>query len=130
MTLKAGDEFPAVANVKGKISGDKTVVIVSIPGAFTPTCTASHIPPFDEKFETLTSKGVDAVIVLSANDPFVRSTDPTYRLWQVNGVTDESFIFATDPPAEFSKSVGLSLDFPPAFGFVPRDTLLLCQRVW
>ncbi|KAK9491308.1 Redoxin [Lipomyces doorenjongii] len=133
MTLKAGDKFPEgvnflyiaytpeVADVKAcgipipldfdKEFGDKTVVIVSIPGAFTPTCTVNHIPPFVEKFETLTSKGVDAVIVLSANDPFVQSA-----FGKVNGVTDESFIFATDPAAEFSKSVGLSVDLPPAMG--------------
>ncbi|KAK9375383.1 Redoxin [Lipomyces chichibuensis] len=133
MTLNAGDKFPEgvkflyiaytpeVADIKAcgipiqldfdKEFHDKTVVIVSIPGAFTPTCTANHIPPFVEKFETLKSKGVDAVIVLSANDPFVQSA-----FGKVNGVTDESFIFATDPAAEFSKLAGLSIDLPPAFG--------------
>nr|AAB41351.1 putative peroxisomal protein; alternate GTG start codon [Lipomyces spencermartinsiae]prf//2020307A peroxisomal protein [Lipomyces kononenkoae] len=90
---------------------DKTVVIVAIPGAFTPTCTANHIPPFVEKFTALKSAGVDAVIVLSANDPFVQSA-----FGKALGVTDEAFIFASDPGAEFSKSAGLSLDLPPAFG--------------
>ncbi|KAJ8100456.1 Redoxin [Lipomyces tetrasporus] len=133
MTLTAGDKFPEgvkflyiaytpdTADIKAcgipipldfdKEFGDKTVVIVSIPGAFTPTCTANHIPPYVEKFASLKSKGVDAVIVLSANDPFVQSA-----FGKANGVTDEFFIFASDPAAEFSKSVGLSLDLPAAFG--------------
>ncbi|KAK9368780.1 Redoxin [Lipomyces kononenkoae] len=133
MTLKAGDKFPEGvkfsyiayrpenADIKScgipitldfdKEFGDKTVVIVSIPGAFTPTCTANHIPPFVERFAALKSKGVNAVIVLSANDPFVQSA-----FGKANGVTDESFIFATDPAAEFSKSVDLSLDLPPVMG--------------
>ncbi|KAK9241230.1 Redoxin [Lipomyces kononenkoae] len=133
MTLTVGDKFPegvkfsyvaytpATADIKAcgipipldfdKEFSDKTVVIVSIPGAFTPTCTANHIPPFVEKFAALKSKGVDAVIVLSANDPFVQSA-----FGKALGVTDENFIFASDPAATFSKSAGLSLDLPPAFG--------------
>ncbi|KAK9479508.1 Redoxin [Lipomyces japonicus] len=133
MSIKAGDKFPSGvqfsyipytpnnSDIKAcgipitldfdKEFSSKKVVIVSIPGAFTPTCTANHVPPFAENFEALKAKGVDAVIVLSANDPFVQSA-----FGKANNVTDENFIFASDPAASFSKSVGLSVDLPPAFG--------------
>jgi len=92
-------------------SRKKKVVIVSIPGAFTPTCTANHVPPFVEHASVLKQKGVDAVIILSANDPFVQSA-----FGKANGVTDDFFYFACDPAASFSKSVGLSVELPPALG--------------
>ncbi|KDN66736.1 putative redoxin [Colletotrichum sublineola] len=52
---------------------DKKVVIVSIPGAFTPTCSASHLPGYIEHKDELKAKGVDQVIFLAYNDPFVMS---------------------------------------------------------
>ncbi|KAK9463339.1 putative peroxisomal protein [Lipomyces oligophaga] len=94
-----------------KVFAGKTVVIVSIPGSFTPTCTANHIPPYVENLSALKSKGVDLVICLSANDPFVQSA-----FGKASGVADEDFIFACDPAAEFSKSIGYTLDLPPMLG--------------
>lgn len=76
----------------------KKVVLVSIPGAFTPTCSGSHIPSYTEHIDKLKAKGVDLVIVVAFNDAFVMSG------WaKANGVTDDSIVSAlptlsTRPP--------------------------------
>ncbi|KAK7204843.1 putative peroxisomal protein [Myxozyma melibiosi] len=90
---------------------DKTVVIVSIPGAFTPTCMENHVPPFLEHLSDLKAKGVDVFIVVAANDPFVMSA-----FAKANKVSDDSVYFVTDPDAELSKKLGFTLQLPPGFG--------------
>lgn len=83
---------------------NKKIVIVSVPGAFTPTCTANHIPPFVSKYNELKAKGVDEVLVISANDAFVLSA------WgKALGAADK-IIFASDGNSEFSKQIGFDLD--------------------
>ncbi|KAI9212974.1 hypothetical protein DS838_002174 [Geotrichum bryndzae] len=84
---------------------NKKIVIVSVPGAFTPTCTANHIPPYIERIEELKKKGVDKVLVLSANDPFVQSA------WgKALGAKGDDIIFVSDGNAAFSTSIGQALD--------------------
>ncbi|KAK7426787.1 peroxiredoxin type-2 [Neonectria magnoliae] len=79
---------------------DKKVVLVSIPGAFTPTCSGSHIPSYTENIDKIKAKGVDLVIVVAFNDPFVMSG------WaKANGVTDDSILFMSDKDAKFSRSI-------------------------
>ncbi|KAA8905312.1 hypothetical protein TRICI_005331 [Trichomonascus ciferrii] len=83
---------------------NKKVVIVAVPGAFTPTCTANHIPPFIQKAKDIKAKGVDDIIVIAANDPFVQSA------WgKALGAKDE-IIFASDADANVSAKGGYSLD--------------------
>lgn len=66
---------------------DKKVVLVSIPGAFTPTCSGSHIPSYTEHIDKIKAKGVDQVIVVAFNDAFVMNG------WaKANGVTDDSIV--------------------------------------
>ncbi|KAK1480995.1 redoxin [Colletotrichum cuscutae] len=80
---------------------DKKVVIVSIPGAFTPTCSASHLPGYIEHKDELKAKGVDQVIFLAYNDPFVMSG------WgKANNIKDDFIVFASDANAAFSTSIG------------------------
>lgn len=94
---------PIQLDLDQELNGKK-VVIVAVPGAFTPTCMINHIPPFGNRLSELKSKGVDDVIVISANDPFVLSA------WgKVLGL-DGKMKFASDPNASFSQSVGLSFD--------------------
>ncbi|KAF5093758.1 hypothetical protein DV451_005149 [Geotrichum candidum] len=83
---------------------NKKVVIVSVPGAFTPTCTANHIPPFIQKVNEIKAKGVDDIIILSANDPFVQAA------WGKALGGADKLIFASDGNAAFSEAVGLSVD--------------------
>ncbi|WFD45368.1 peroxiredoxin type-2 [Malassezia psittaci] len=82
----------------------KKVVIVAVPGAFTPTCTANHIPPFVEKYDQLKKKGVDEIVVIAANDPFVMSA------WGVSQQAKDHLIFAQDVNCEFSKHFDATLD--------------------
>ncbi|EEU46923.1 Thioredoxin domain-containing protein [Fusarium sp. LHS14.1] len=84
---------------------DKKVVLVSIPGAFTPTCSGSHIPSYTEHIDKIKAKGVDQVIVVAFNDAFVMNG------WaKANGVTDDSILFMSDKDAKFSRSIGWNFD--------------------
>ncbi|KAK6070999.1 peroxisomal matrix protein [Seiridium cupressi] len=70
---------------------DKKVVVFALPGAFTPTCSAAHVPGYIAKLAELKAKGVDQIICLAYNDAYVMSG------WgKANGVKDESIIFASD----------------------------------
>lgn len=76
VAYKASDEFK-----------DKKVVIVAVPGAFTPTCSEQHLPTFLEQKAAFQQAGVDKIIVLASNDPFVMSA------WgKANGVTDDYIV--------------------------------------
>ncbi|CDK27722.1 unnamed protein product [Kuraishia capsulata CBS 1993] len=95
--------IPIPYDLEKKLPG-RTVVFVAVPGAFTPTCTANHIPPFVEKIGELKAKGVDDVVILSANDAFVQAA------WgKALGAKDE-LIFASDPLASLSAELGFTLD--------------------
>lgn len=66
---------------------DKKIVIVAVPGAFTPTCSEKHVPTFIEQKDALKAKGVDHVIVIAYNDPFVMSA------WgKSNGIKDDFIV--------------------------------------
>ncbi|ROV95327.1 hypothetical protein VSDG_06072 [Cytospora chrysosperma] len=83
---------------------DKKVVVVAVPGAFTPTCSEKHIPTFIEEKAALKAKGVDHVIVIAYNDPFVMSA------WgKSNDVTDDFILFMSDIDTKFSKQVGWTM---------------------
>lgn len=85
----------------GKEWADKKVVLFALPGAFTPTCSASHLPDFIAKRDELTKKGVDVVAVVAMNDPFVMSA------WgKANNVNDDSILFLSDNGCAFSKQFG------------------------
>lgn len=82
----------------------KRVVLVSVPGAFTPGCQAFHIPPYFSNLEKLLQKGVDLVVVIASNDAWVMAA------WgKVNGAKEESKIrFMSDTKTFFSKEYGWS----------------------
>ncbi|KAL2417586.1 Peroxiredoxin Asp f3 [Exophiala dermatitidis] len=80
---------------------DKKVVLFALPGAFTPSCSASHLPGYIEKLDQIKAKGVDVVAVLASNDAYVMSG------WQkANNVKNDDILFLSDPDAKFSKSIG------------------------
>ncbi|KAJ2930716.1 hypothetical protein H1R20_g6379, partial [Candolleomyces eurysporus] len=82
----------------------KKVVLFSVPGAFTPTCHTNHLPPYLEKFDQFKAKGVDAIAVLAANDPFVMSGWARFE-----GLKDK-IIALSDNGAQWSKKLGLDKD--------------------
>ncbi|KAM3419340.1 hypothetical protein BST61_g5272 [Cercospora zeina] len=95
--------LPQAYDASSKFSGKK-VVLVSVPGAFTPGCQAFHLPPFLQKIDQLQAKGIDLVVVIASNDAFVMSA------WgKVNGATEDSkVLFMSDTRTSFSKNFGWS----------------------
>ena len=91
--------FQSHAEFKGK-----KVVLVAVPGAFTPTCHMHHIPPFIQNVDALKAKGVQGVYVIAANDAFVMSA------WGTENKAQDKVIFASDVNVAFSKALGASLD--------------------
>ena len=114
MTIQVGDRIPSVAlnvlkdGVQAIRSEDvfkgKTVVLFSVPGAFTPTCSARHLPGYVDHLDALKAKGVDAVVCMAVNDAFVMDA------WRKSqSVPDEVYMLA-DGNAGFAKALGLELD--------------------
>ncbi len=127
MTIKIGDTIPATklteATAEGPrelasadLFGGKTVVLFGVPGAFTPTCSAKHLPGFVQLAATLKAKGVDTIACMAVNDPFVM------QAWgKDQGITDEVVMLA-DGSADFTKALGLELDL------VARGMGVRCKR--
>ncbi|KAK0550581.1 peroxiredoxin type-2 [Tilletia horrida] len=82
----------------------KKVVLVAAPGAFTPTCHLNHIPPFVEKIDELKAKGVDQVVVLTANDAYVQAA------WGRHLGAKDKVLFVADPNLALAKPLGATLD--------------------
>jgi len=88
-----------------EVFGGKTVALLAVPGAFTPTCSARHLPSFREKAEDLKAKGVDLIACTSVNDGFVMGA------WAKDQGVLEDIIMLADGSAEFAKALGLDADF-------------------
>lgn len=97
-----GDKGPQAVSTNELFSGKK-VVMFALPGAFTPTCSAAHLPGFVARADKLFERGVDTIICLSVNDAFVMDA------WgkQHNA---EHIVMAADGSAEFTRAMGLELD--------------------
>ena len=125
MTLQIGDAIPdltlTVVSEDGPKSqstqdffGGKTVVLFAVPGAFTPTCSAKHLPGFKEHAADFSAKGVDVVACTSVNDYFVM------KAWAKDqGIANEVVMLA-DGNGEFATAMGLTLD-GTGFGMGPRS---------
>ena len=127
MTIKAGDSIPSVKLMQATAEGPKevstdelfkgkTVVLFGVPGAFTPTCSAKHLPGFVTHADALKAKGVDVIACVSVNDAFVMGA------WgKDQGITDQVVMLA-DGSAVFAKALGLELDL------TARGLGVRCQR--
>ena len=115
MTIKVGDTLPdamfMTSGAEGPrpITGEelfkgKTVALFAVPGAFTPTCSAKHVPGFKEHVADFRAKGVDTIACVSVNDMFVM------KAWAKDqGITDEVLMLA-DGNGDFTKALGLEMD--------------------
>jgi len=111
--MTIGEEGPAPMSTQA-LCGGKTVAIFAVPGAFTPTCSAKHLPSFKDNLEALKAKGVDAVACTSVNDAFVMAA------WaEAEGVSGDITMLA-DGNGDFAKAVGLELD-ASGFGMGARS---------
>jgi len=115
MTIKVGDTIPSmklmVATPEGPketstddIFKGKKVVLFAVPGAFTPTCSAKHLPGFVQNADAIKAKGVDTIACISVNDAFVMGA------WGKDQGTGEKVTMLADGSANFAKALGLELD--------------------
>jgi peroxiredoxin len=119
MTIKVGDRIPSgklkrmTAEGPKDITTDeifkgKKVVLFALPGAFTPTCSAKHLPGFVQKAGDIKGKGVDTIACLSVNDAFVMGA------WGKDQGVGDKVLMLADGSAEFTKALGLDLDLVAA----------------
>ena len=112
--LQMGENGPEAVDLSAKLKGRK-VVIFGLPGAFTGTCTSAHVPSFMRVRDKLAANGVDEVICVSVNDPFVM------KAWgDSTGGSAAGITFLGDGDASFTKAVGLDFSVP-AIGFHDRS---------
>ena len=115
MAIKVGDRVPAAtlkqmtkdgpANLTTKdLFGGKRVLLFSVPGAFTPTCNAKHLPGYVQNVDKLKAKGIDTVACLAVNDVFVMDA------WGKAGGVGDKILMLADGNADFSRALGLELD--------------------
>ncbi|MSP31078.1 MAG: peroxiredoxin [Acetobacteraceae bacterium] len=115
MTIKVGDTIPSMKLMQGTKDGPKEtstdelfkgkkVVLFAVPGAFTPTCSAKHLPGFVQSADAFKAKGVDTVACISVNDAFVMGA------WGKDQSTDGKVSMLADGSAAFAKALGLELD--------------------
>ncbi len=115
MTIKAGDTLPDATFMTNSAEGPrpittdelfkgKTVALLAVPGAFTPTCSAKHLPGFKEKAAELRAKGVDAIACVSVNDVFVM------KAWGADQAVGDDIIMLADGNGDFTKALGLEMD--------------------
>ncbi|KAK9280901.1 hypothetical protein L1049_003792 [Liquidambar formosana] len=86
------------------LAAGKKVILFAVPGAFTPTCSLKHVPGFIEKAEELKSKGVDEILLISVNDPFVM------KAWAKTYPENKHVKFLADGSATYTRALGLELD--------------------
>lgn len=109
-----GDEGPATVQLSEKTKGRK-VVIFALPGAYTGTCSTAHVPSFIRTKDQFAEKGVDEIICLSVNDPFV------LHAWgEATGARDAGITMLGDADASFTKAMGREFSAPPA-GLINRS---------
>ena len=115
MTIKVGDKLPdatlTVATAEGpkpvstaEFFGGKRVALFAVPGAFTPTCSAKHVPSFKDNAGVIKAKGVDEIACLSVNDAFVM------KAWGEDQKVGEDITMIADGSGVFTRALGLTMD--------------------
>jgi peroxiredoxin len=115
MTIKVGDKVPSATLMEMKdgrpkpvktddLFAGKKVVVFALPGAFTPTCSAKHLPGFVQNAEALKQKGIDAVACVSVNDAFVMGA------WGDQQGAGDKVMMLADGNGDFTRAVGLEMD--------------------
>jgi len=127
MTISVGDKIPTVtlhitkdtgteAITTDDIFGGKKVALFGLPGAFTPTCSAKHVPGFVANADALAGKGIEKIVCVSVNDAFVMGA------WGKDQGTGDKVMMVADGSADLARATGLELDLT-GHGFGMR-----CQR--
>ena len=127
MTIKVGDKLPSVKLRQMTAEGPKEVgtdelfagkkaVLFALPGAFTPTCSAKHVPGFVQHYDEFVKKGVQLIACLSVNDAFVMGA------WGKDQHADDKVLMLADGNGDFTKAVGLTMD-ATGYGMGTRSQL-------
>lgn len=114
MTIQVGERLPDVPlaigtsegpkpTTSGEFFAGKRVALFAVPGAFTPTCSARHLPSYVEKAQELKSRGIDEIAAISVNDPFVMAA------WGKADGSDDITMLA-DGNGGFAEAIGLTMD--------------------
>lgn len=115
MTIQAGDKFPSVTlkhltsngmqevNTDALFGGGKKAVLFAVPGAFTPTCSAKHLPGFVDRIDEFKAKGYD-VVCMAVNDPFVMEA------WGKSANVGDKIVMLPDGNGELTRALGLEMD--------------------
>ncbi len=115
MTIKVGDKIPSVTLKHMEESGPKEittdelfkgkkVLLFAVPGAFTPACSAQHLPGYIQNAEQIKAKGIDTIACIAVNDVFVMDA------WGKSQNADDKVLMLADGDGEFAKAIGLELD--------------------
>jgi peroxiredoxin len=115
MTIKVGDALPEATfqvmtpdgpapRTSHDIFSGRKVVLLAVPGAFTPTCSMNHLPGFIEHADAIKAKGVAEILVVSVNDPFVMGA------WEKSSNAHGKVTFLADGSAMFTQAIGMTLD--------------------
>jgi len=114
MLVKMGAEGPESISVSSLTEG-RNVVIFAVPGAYTGVCTTAHVPSFIRTKDEFKERGVEEIICVSVNDPFVM------QVWgETTGATEAGIEMVGDPAGEFTKAMGMDFSAPPA-GLINRS---------
>ncbi len=115
MAIQVGDRIPEItlhrmtddgpaAVTTGELFSGKRVVLFGLPGAFTPTCSAAHLPGYVIHADEILAKGVDAIVCVSVNDAFVMDA------WGKTQNVDDKVMMVADGSGELARALGLELD--------------------
>jgi peroxiredoxin len=115
MAIQVGDRIPEATlkvptadgiedRTTAQLFSGKKVVLFSVPGAFTPTCSAKHLPGFVQKADEIRAKGVDSIVCLAVNDAFVMGA------WAKDQKVGDRIVMAADGNGDFARKLGLDFD--------------------
>ncbi len=115
MTIKVGDTLPSMKLMTAAVEGPKEVsteelfkgkkvVLFAVPGAFTPTCSARHLPGFIQNGDAILAKGADSIVCMAVNDPFVMGA------WAKDQGVGSKVVMVADGSGAFTRALGLELD--------------------
>jgi glutaredoxin/glutathione-dependent peroxiredoxin len=112
--LRVGESGPEPVALGDRLEGRK-VVVFAVPGAFTRTCHSAHVPSFIRTKDALAAKGVEEIICIAVNDPFV------LKAWgEASGASEAGITMLSDAEGAFTRAVGMEFD-APASGLIGRS---------
>ena len=112
--IRIGDDGPETVSLS-ELAAGRTIAVFAVPGAYTPTCSMAHVPSFIRTKDDFAAKGVDTIVCVAVNDPFVM------KAWgEATGATAAGLHMLADADGSFTRAMGRAFDAPAA-GFIGRS---------